>query len=170
MENTPIQYPQDKESGIAKAQFLINKIIAILQSESKSKKRWSSDPNICNMKTIRNNINEKIKQTIINYKINEDPSVRLSPGWNVMYYNDTSSAIPNEKILTEIITSLKESQNFRDNVENCDGETTMITTMVPSNQNAGRKMRKSRYRHRKSNKKHRKGNKKHKKSIKKHKR
>jgi hypothetical protein len=163
-ESKRIEYPQDKESGIAKAQVLINKIIAILQSESKT--TWSRDANICKMSEIRNNINEKIKQTIIKYKIKKDPE--LNPEWNVMYYDDISSAIPNEKILTEIITSLKESRNFMDNVENCDGKTTIIRTMVPSTQNAGRKMRKSSKRHRKSNKKYRKGNKKHKKSIKKH--
>jgi hypothetical protein len=122
------------------------------------------------MSKIRDNINEKIKQTIIKYKNNEDPSVNLNSEWNTMYYDDTSNAIRDEKILTEIITSLKESRNFMDNVENCDGKTTMITTMVSSEQNAGRKMRKSNKRHRKSNKKHRKGNKKHKKSIKKHRR
>ena len=86
-----------------------------------------------------------------------------------MYYDDTSKAIRDEKKLTEIITSLKASQNFRDNVEDCDGKTTIIKTIV-SSKNGGRKMRKSSKRHRKSNKKHRKGNKKHKKSIKKHRR
>ena len=164
-ESKRIEYPQGTE--IFKAQFLLQQIIERLQGESK--KPWSSDPNICNMETIRNNINEKIKQTIIKYKIAEDPSVRLSPGWNVMYYDDTSKAIRDEKKLTEIITSLKASQNFRDNVEDCDGKTTIIKTIV-SSKNGGRKMRKSSKRHRKSNKKHRKGNKKHKKSIKKHRR
>ena len=92
MEGEIIQYPQGTE--IFKAQFLLQQIIERLQGESK--KPWSSDPNICNMETIRNNINEKIKQTIIKYKIAEDPSVRLSPGWNVMYYDDRHNIIIKE--------------------------------------------------------------------------
>ena len=59
-ESKRIEYPQGTE--IFKAQFLLQQIIERLQGESK--KPWSSDPNICNMETIRNNINEKIKQTI----------------------------------------------------------------------------------------------------------
>ena len=168
MESTPIQYPANADrSGLAKAQFLLQEITRKLNTDHPgfttiATQETQGQRNMSKFRDVIDIITKAIQNKIMQVK---DVSE-----WNAIYYDNISQAIPNEDVLNSIIEELKQNQTIKDIIkeakEKYDPE--VLITSVTTDQNAGRKMRKSRHRHRKSNKKHRKGNKKHKKSIKKH--
>ena len=167
MESTPIQYPANAESGIAKAQFLLQEITRKLNTDHPgfTTTATQGQRNMSKFGIVIDIITKAIQNKIMQVK-------NINGEWDSTYYDDISTAIPNKGVLDSIIEELEKNQTINDIIieakEKYDPEV-LVTYVTPaSNQNAGRKMRKSNKRHRKSNKKHRKSNKKHKRSIKKH--
>jgi hypothetical protein len=167
MENTPIQYPGNAESGIAKAQFLLQEITKKLNTDHPgfTTTATQGQRNMSKFGDIIDIITKTIKKKIMEF-------LGVTGEWNSIYYDEISTAIPTYGVLNSIIEELEKNQTIKDIIieakEKYDPEV-LVTHVTPaSDQNAGRKMRKSNKRHRKSNKKHRKSNKKHKRSIKKH--
>lgn len=159
MEGEFIQYPQG--TGLVKAQFLLQEITKQLNKDHPGFTQIAQT----NQKLgyVIDIINKEIRDKIMLFK---DVS-----GWNSIYYDDISTAIPTYGVLDSIIEKMEKNQTINDIIieaKEKQPEVFVTSVTLHGDQNAGRKMRKSRYRHRKSNKKHRKGNKKHKKSIKKH--
>jgi hypothetical protein len=172
MESTPIQYQAnaESESGIAKAKFLLEEITKKLNRDhpgftttATQQTQRGQGRNVTNFGIVIDIITKAIQTKIMQVK---DVSE-----WDSRYYDDISTAIPTYGVLDSIIEELEQDQTIKYIIRKAkENQPEVLVTSVTlhGDQNAGRKMRKSRYRHRKSNKKHRKGNKKHKKSIKKH--
>jgi len=174
-ESKRIEYPANAESGIVNAQFLLQEITRKLNTDhhgfttiATQQTHEGQGRNISRLVSVTTIINKAIKNKIMQWKRTNGEDVPEI--WNAKYYDNISQAIPNEDVLNSIIEELKQNQTIKDIIKEAKEEhdPEVLITSVTTDQNAGRKMRKSRHRHRKSNKKHRKGNKKHKKSIKKH--
>ena len=173
MEGEIIQYPQDKELGIAKAQVLLEKITKKLNTDhpgfttiATQQTQTGQGRNVSKFRSVMDIITKAIQTKIMQ-------SLDKTGLWNSIYYDDISTAIPTYGVLDSIIEELEKNQTINDIIREAKEKyypEVLITHVTPTDQNAGRKIRKSSKRHRKSNKKYRKGNKKHKKSIKKHRR
>ena len=177
-ESKLIEYPQDKQLGIAKADFLLKEITRILNTDcpgftkiATKEIQKGQGQNVSGLESVTTIIDRAIRKKIMQFKNVSE--------WNSRYYDDISQAIPNQGVLNSIIEELKTNQTIEKIIEEAketyDPEVlvthvTLVGEPVGRKPDGGRKMRKSNKRHRKSNKKHRKGNKKHKKSIKKHRR
>lgn len=174
MEQTKDIYPQKYESGVAKAQFLLKEITRILNKEhpgfteiATQETQQGTGRDMNRFSLVTEIITKAIQTKIMQFKNVTET------GWNSIYYDDISTAIPTYTVLNSIIEKIEDNQTIKDIIkeakEKYDPEVLVIAgDFTPVGSEGGRKMRKSRYRHRKSNKKHKKGNKKHKRSIKKY--
>ena len=190
MEGEFIQYPQ--ENGLVKAQFLLKTITTKLEGDhpgfttiATQQTQTGQGRNVSKFASVIDIITKAIQNKIMQFK-------NVS-GWDSIYYDDISTAIPTYGVLDSIIEELEKNQTIKDIIIKAKEKKpeVLITSVTPhGNQDQHIKdiIREATEKEkvldirkvtphgnqggrkmRKSSKRHRKSNKKHRKGNKKHK-
>jgi hypothetical protein len=113
-ERKRIEYPQDKESGIAKAQVLLEEITTKLDiyhpgfiTTATKETQTGQGRNVSRFGNVTTIIDDAIKNKIMHH-------LDKTGEWDSRYYDDISTAIPTYGVLDSIIEELEKNQTIKD--------------------------------------------------------